>query len=99
MITAMMTAIAGVSEMSGQDIALIIGAVATLVTALAGLAAVVMQASKKNLEATAGVHTIVNQQRTDAKNQEHRLEATLRKHGIEVPPDPSLEPKEPEPPR
>ena len=36
------------------------------------------------------VHTIVNQQRTDAKSYETRLVGALHTAGVEVPPDASL---------
>lgn len=37
-----------------------------------------------------GVHTIVNQQRTDAKAYETRLVGALHTAGVDVPPDASL---------
>jgi hypothetical protein len=65
------------------EIALIITAAATLITALAGAAVLIIAEIRK-------VHKIVNQQRTDMLKYQDRLIGTLRAAGLHVPDDESL---------
>lgn len=70
---------------------------ALVITAIAGLVA----ARRVGVKVAAvevkvdGVHTIVNQQRTDAMNYQRALISALNKHGIEVPADQSVDPDPP----
>lgn len=66
----------------------IITAAATLMTAVG--ATVLAFAQARTLRQVRQVHTIVNQQRTDAMNFQRALIRALVDHGIEVPVDQSL---------
>lgn len=81
--------------MTGADIALIISAIGTLITAAGGVAIAVITKNnaviaRRNSESLGEVHTMVNQQRTDSLRYQHALIKALRKAGIEVPDDQSL---------
>jgi hypothetical protein len=84
------------SDAPTSSIAGVITAAATVITALGGLllAFAVLLPILRNTKATAkqvgAVHTIVNQQRTDAQRYQIALTELLRKHGIEIPIDQSL---------
>jgi hypothetical protein len=67
----------------------IITAVAAVITALALLAGA-MPLLIRTLRQLKEVHTIVNQQRTDAQNYQRALVDALTKAGIDVPADQSL---------
>jgi len=69
--------------MDGVGIALIITAVATLITAIAGAVVIL----RRDVRA---VHKIVNQQRTDMLAYQARLIKALRREGLSVPEDESL---------
>jgi hypothetical protein len=79
-----------------SDTALVITACATAITALGGLAVAVsvllptMRTARKAVGAVQEVHTIVNQQRTDAQRYQVALVAALREGGVAVPVDQSL---------
>ncbi len=85
--------------MTGSSVAGIITACATVLIALGGVLTAVsvllpiLRGTRQNMAAIGEVHTIVNQQRTDAKRYEIALTEALRKAGIEVPVDQSLTPK------
>ena len=66
-----------------MEIALIITAAATLITALAGAAVLIIAEVRK-------VHKIVNQQRTDMLKYQDHLVKTMRAAGLHVPDDESL---------
>jgi hypothetical protein len=87
----------------GSTLAGVITATATVITALGGLAlaiAVLLPAlrasraaeanSAKTIAEVAKVHTIVNQQRTDAQRYQIALVTALQDAGIKVPADQSL---------
>jgi predicted amino acid-binding ACT domain protein len=67
----------------------IVTAIATVITALGGLI-LAIAVLIPNLRTTRTIHTIVNQQRTDAQRYNIALSELLKKHGIEVPIDQSL---------
>lgn len=91
--------------MSGADIALVVGALATLITAVTAAAVVIMKAQQENklllLEAQEKIrrvqetadqtHTMVNSQRLSAAKYTKVLVDALRAKGIDVPDDESLE--------
>jgi hypothetical protein len=84
----------------------VITAVATVVTAIGGLVLAVavlipnLRASREAIAKVDQVHTIVNQQRTDAQRYQVALVRALRKAGVEVPDDQSLtEAQPPAPPQ
>jgi hypothetical protein len=79
-------------SMSGGDIALVIGAVTTLVTAVTASFLAVRSGLKVVREDVQAVHSIVNQASTDAKAYNLKLSDTLREHGIMVPVDDSVVP-------
>lgn len=68
--------------MSGADIALVVGSVATLVTALGGILIILVRLAE--------VHTLVNRSSEEAKERNAQLIQTLMTHGIKVPTDPNL---------
>jgi len=74
----------------------VVTATATVITALGGLVLSIsvlipnLRASKRAVAGVAEVHTIVNQQRTDAQRYQVALVEALRTAGIEVPVDQSL---------
>jgi hypothetical protein len=76
--------------------ATVLTAIALVITAIAGLIR-----SRRVEHKVDAVHTIVNQQRTDAQNYQRALIAALDRAGVEVPVDQSVEPSKPleEPPR
>lgn len=74
--------------MTGSEIALIITATGTAITAVGGVVIAVM--AKKTSVATQEVHTMVNQQRTDAKRYEITLIKAMKAAGIDIPDDQSL---------
>lgn len=82
--------------MSPSSWAGIVTAVAGVFTALGGLVLAVsvlipnLRASRQAVAAVAEVHTIVNQQATDAQRYQVALVEALRAAGIEVPVDQSL---------
>ena len=88
--------------MSGLPIATtlvsIITATATFITAVTALFAVLPAVLKLRAEVKAGrkevgdVHKIVNQQRTDMMRYERALVLALKRAGVEVPVDQSIEP-------
>ena len=69
--------------MSGGELAAIITAIATAVTALGGLLVAILKATRE-------VHVIINQQRTDMIRYQTALVAALRSAGVEIPEDQSL---------
>jgi high-affinity K+ transport system ATPase subunit B len=81
--------------MTGAEIALIITAVGTLITAAGGVAIALVTRNnavitKKNSEALGEVHTMVNQQRTDSIRYQTALIKALKAAGVDVPDDQSL---------
>lgn len=82
--------------MTDSTIAGTITALATVITALGGLVLAVsvlipnLRLSRRVEKEVKTVHTIVNQQRTDAQRYNIALAEVLRKHGIELPVDQSL---------
>lgn len=76
--------------------AAIITAVATVLTALGGLVLALavlvptLRAAQRAESAVAEVHTMVNQQRTDAARYTAVLVAAMRAAGVDVPDDQSL---------
>lgn len=74
----------------------VITAIATLVTAVGGLLAVfivlipILRNTRVTTSQVESIHTIVNQQRTDAQRYNIALTEALRKAGIAVPIDQSL---------
>jgi hypothetical protein len=82
--------------LTGSSVAGIITATATVLTALGGLVLAVnvlipnLRATKRAVAAMQEVHTIVNQQRTDAMRYQTALISALRKAGVDVPDDQSL---------
>jgi hypothetical protein len=74
----------------------VITALATVITALGGLLVAltvflpILRGTKENKVAIGAVHTIVNQQRTDAMNYQRALIKALHAHGVEVPEDQSV---------
>lgn len=82
--------------MADSTTAGIITAVATALTALGGLILAIsvlvpILRSTRRVETQVGVvHTIVNQQRTDAQRYNIALSEVLRAHGIDIPVDQSL---------
>lgn len=83
--------------MPGSTLAGVITATAGVVTAVAllvtSLGALLPQLRGLRKEVKA-VHTIVNQQRTDMIRYERALIAALKRAGVEVPVDQSVEPEE-----
>jgi hypothetical protein len=84
--------------MTGSDYALIIGSVASLVTAISAAAVVIIKAQKENTAAIEKVqetanetHIMVNSQREAAAKYTKVLVDALRAKGIEVPDDESLD--------
>jgi hypothetical protein len=87
----------------------IITAAATVITALGGLLlalAVFLPQMRKTREIAeesrkgiTQVHMIVNQQRTDMLRYQRALTDALRRAGVEVPADQSLDPADPDPTR
>lgn len=81
--------------MTGSSVAGIITAVGTSLLALGGLVTALttliplLKRTKRLESKVDGVHTIVNQQRTDMMNYQAALVASLRKAGIEIPVDQS----------
>lgn len=79
--------------------AAIITAVATVLTALGGLVLALavlvptLRAARRAESAVAEVHTMVNQQRTDAARYTAVLVDALRSAGMNVPDDQSLTPQ------
>jgi hypothetical protein len=84
--------------MPGSTLAQVITAFASIITALALLAGA-LPLLIRTLRQLREVHTIVNQQRTDAQNYQRALVDALIRAGIEVPADQSLPMLSPEPPR
>lgn len=84
--------VAAEAASSSNTTANIITAVAAVITALGGLAiGVSLLVTALRTKRTVGtIHTIVNQQRTDAQRYNIALTELLKKHGIEVPIDQSL---------
>jgi hypothetical protein len=80
--------------MTGGDIALVIGAVTTLVTAGTASFLAIRSGFKTVREDVQAVHSIVNQASTDAKAYNLLLSNTLRMHGIDVPVDAAVVPPE-----
>jgi hypothetical protein len=81
--------------MTGADIALIISATGTVITAAGGVVIAMVTRknaviSESNSKSLSEVHTIVNQQRTDALRYQSALVKALKRAGIEVPDDQSL---------
>lgn len=81
--------------MTGTEIALIITASGTLITAAGGVFIALTsrktaQVTQQTAAATAEVHTIVNQQRTDDLRYRAVLLQLLKKSGIPIPDDQSL---------
>lgn len=82
--------------MPESTLAGVITAIATVLTALGGLILAIsvlipnLRATKKAAVALGEVHTIVNQQRTDAQRYQVALVEALRKAGVDVPADQSL---------
>jgi hypothetical protein len=74
--------------MTGTDVALVISASGTVITAVGGVIIAII--SRKTNIATHEVHTMVNQQRTDALRYQTALIKSLRKAGVAVPDDQSL---------
>jgi phage-related tail protein len=72
-----------------DSVASVIAAVAALATAVGGLILAVLQVRVKR--SVAEVHTMVNQQRTDAARYTAVLVAALRDQGLAVPDDESLD--------
>lgn len=78
--------------MDGAGIAAVIASVGTLISS--GVGAYVLLARREIRDVRRDVrqvHTIVNQQRTDAANYTAVLIAALREKGIDVPDDESLD--------
>jgi hypothetical protein len=81
---------------SSSSTAQVATAIATIITALGGLTLAVgvllpiLKSTRSTEKQVAVVHTIVNQQRTDAQRYNIALTQLLLKHGIEVPIDQSL---------
>jgi len=71
-------------------IATVLTALALLVTAFAGIIPQLLKLRRSVGE----VHTIVNQQRTDAMRYQRALITALEAKGIDVPVDQSIDPKE-----
>lgn len=81
--------------MNGSDIALIISSCGTVITAVGGVAIAVITRrnaviSERNSRSLGEVHTMVNQQRTDALRYQNALVKALKSAGVEVPDDQSL---------
>jgi len=77
--------------MSGQDIALVLGAAGTLITAVTAAAIAIIKAIRQ-VQATADeTHTMVNSQRLAAAKYTRVLVDALRAKGIDVPNDESLD--------
>lgn len=82
--------------MPDSTLAGVITAVATVITAVGGLLLAIsvlipnLRATKKAAVALSEVHTIVNQQRTDAQRYQVALVEALRKAGVDVPADQSV---------
>lgn len=81
--------------MTGSSVAGILTAVGTgftglslTITAVAGLRPLIKRAKAVEVKVD-GVHTIVNQQRTDMTNYQAALLAALKKAGVEIPIDQS----------
>ena len=72
-----------------DNVAAVIAAIAALATAAGGLILAVGQVRMRR--SVAEVHTMVNQQRTDAARYTAVLVAALRDKGIAVPDDASLD--------
>jgi len=69
--------------------ATIMTALGVLITAIALLIPILRNTRETNAQ-VGTIHTIVNQQRTDAQRYNIALAQLLRKHGIEIPIDQSL---------
>lgn len=78
--------------MDGVGIAAIIASVGTLITAVVGAYVLLARREIRDVRRhVQQVHTIVNQQRTDAAKYTAVLIAALREKGIDVPDDESLD--------
>ena len=84
------------AQVANSSLAGIIAAVAGVVTALAFLITAltllipILRTSRKNTEAIAQVHTIVNQQHTDLQRYQQALIKALTVAGVQVPDDQSI---------
>lgn len=82
--------------MTGSSVAGIITASASVFTAIALVITAlvtllpILRGTRQNAVAIGEVHTLVNQQMTDAKRYNERLMEVLVAHGIPVPRDSSL---------
>lgn len=78
--------------MTPEGIALILGAVATLVTSVSTAVVLVLRANVKAVtETVADVHKLVNQNRTDMLAYQNDLVEALQAGGLIVPRDKSTE--------
>lgn len=77
--------------MIGTDVALVLGAVASLVTAVAAAAVTIVRGIRRVQETADQTHTMVNSQRLAAAKYTKVLVDALRAKGIDVPDDESLE--------
>jgi hypothetical protein len=76
------------TTVTGSSVAGIITAVATMLTALGGLLLALKVVVPIRKE-TSQIHTMVNQQRTDALNYQKALIRALSKAGVDIPEDQS----------
>lgn len=76
--------------MTGTDIALVLGAVASLITAVAAATVTVVRGINRVQETADQTHTMVNSQRLAAARYTRVLVDALRARGIDVPDDESL---------
>lgn len=74
--------------MTGAEVALVITAIGTAITATGGVVVAIM--AKRTSAVTQEVHTMVNQQRTDAMRYQVTLIKALKAAGIAIPDDQSL---------
>jgi hypothetical protein len=75
---------------TAEGIALILGAVATLVTSVATAVVMIMRREVKQIQAgVQDVHTLVNQNRSDMLAYQNDLVQVLVEHGLMVPRDKS----------
>lgn len=75
--------------MTGADVALIVSAFGTVVTAIGGV--YIAYTSRKSNQAVQQVHSLVNQAATDAKRYRAVLERALTAAGVPIPPDQSID--------
>ena len=87
--------------MPPSTLASVITAIAVCITAVGGVIAAltlfipILRNTKSLRHEVADVHTIVNQQRTDAANYQRALVRALKDAGVDVPTDQSLPAEEP----